>query len=388
MLVLDLAGIILLAASSDSRPVSNNYKERNENLTLLINYLKNFGYISMAIEEMPNLLSEETLINGIKMAQKFGGIEENGDPYDHDLQNLIRQKSINEYMDKGLDRETSRKYLLAAFDMWSKSGDINFYEADSKDSVDMLITHVNKHDAIELAHAWRPGPDNGGNVCFNAVKFIPKDDEHAKKIHGQYFATAVHEIGHALGIDHALSPSEIMYFAVSDRKGPSQRADAIHLENVLGPYINTKFPTYTEAPTDPMYALQPSDRDPPSACDTDIDAACVVKNKTYVFKRRWFWRFNFEGKVEGPPRKIFTLFKQFLPSETYIDAMAHDFHEPGGDRYFVFIGDHHYMMDFTFFSSQPNESVHLSESGIHVPKIDAAFHLLSKKEIKIFLFAG
>lgn len=63
-----------------------------------------------------------------------------------------------------------------------------------------------------LAHAYPPGPGLGGDVHFDAEELWIVDRERREE-NGEYdfYTVAMHEIGHALGLQHVDDPDSVMY---------------------------------------------------------------------------------------------------------------------------------------------------------------------------------
>ncbi|XP_053312063.1 collagenase 3-like [Spea bombifrons] len=85
-----------------------------------------------------------------------------------------------------------------------------------------------------LAHAFSPGKDIGGDVHFD------EDETWTMTADGSsLFTVAVHELGHALGLDHSSSPTALMfplykYVSLKDYSLPAE--DILGIQQLYGKY--------------------------------------------------------------------------------------------------------------------------------------------------------
>ncbi|EDS44790.1 matrix metalloproteinase-26 [Culex quinquefasciatus] len=109
---------------------------------------------------------------------------------------------------------TIRALIQQAFHEWSRVTNLDFVEVGDTDSADIELKFGGKHHQMwngqcsfeggnTLAHAYDP---QFGDVHFNTQYYFDEGNSL-----NDFLETAVHEIGHSLGLGHILSSASIMH---------------------------------------------------------------------------------------------------------------------------------------------------------------------------------
>lgn len=92
-------------------------------------------------------------------------------------------------------------------------------------------------DSDVIAHAFGPGEEIGGDGHFKeSIQWdfdsLYGDDPASGYV--SFFAVALHELGHSLGLSHSSIPDAVMYFSYSKATGMLSDDDAKGIQHIYG----------------------------------------------------------------------------------------------------------------------------------------------------------
>ncbi|NWH64188.1 MMP16 protein, partial [Geococcyx californianus] len=204
------------------------------------------------------------------------------------------------------------------------------------------------------------------------------------------FLVAVHELGHALGLEHSNDPTAIMapfyqYMETDNFKLPND--DLQGIQKIYGPPDRIPPPTRPLPTVPPHRSIPPADprkndrqpkppRQPngdkpsypgakPNICDGNFNTLAILRREMFVFKDQWFWRVRNNRVMDGYPMQI-TYFWRGLPPS--IDAV----YENNEGNFVFFKGNKFWVFkDTTLQPGYPHDLITLG-SGIPSHGIDSA----------------
>ncbi|KAM6194347.1 matrix metalloproteinase-24 [Sarcoramphus papa] len=396
-------------------------------------WLKTYGYLLPSDSQMSVLQSGKAVQSAVATMQQFYGIPVTGVldqttiewmkkprcgvPDHPHLRHSRRKKryaltgqkwrqkhitySVHNYTPKVGEIDT-RRAIRQAFDVWQRVTPLTFEEVpyheiknDRKEADIMIFFASGFHGDSSpfdgeggfLAHAYFPGPGIGGDTHFDSDE--PWTLGNSNHDGNDLFLVAVHELGHALGLEHSNDPSAIMapfyqYMETHNFKLPQD--DLQGIQKIYGPPVEPLEPT-RPLPTLPVRRIhstserkherQPRPPSPPlgdrpsppgtkpNICDGNFNTVALFRGEMFVFKDRWFWRLRNNRVQEGYPMQIEQFWKG-LPAK--IDAA----YERSDGKFVFFKGDKYWV--FKEVTAEPGYPHSLVELGSCLPRegIDTA----------------
>lgn len=256
-------------------------------------WLRQYGYLSQASRQMSTMQSSQILSKAISDMQRFYGLEVTGemnpatavamrwprcgvpDRKAEELDDSARKKRyaltgqqwnkdhitysiMNQQIPSSLGEELTYEAIRKAFDVWRRVTPLTFEElpainnSSQSELADILLLFASGFhgdmslfdgEGGSLAHAYYPGPGMGGDTHFDADEPWTLENHNPQGI--DLFLVAVHELGHALGLEHSDNPSAVMapfYQWVPSHNFSLHQDDVKGIQYIYGPPLMTDAP--------------------------------------------------------------------------------------------------------------------------------------------------
>lgn len=280
-------------------------------------WLRQYGYLSQASRQMSTMQSSQILSKAISDMQRFYGLEVTGEmnpatvmamrwprcgvpDRKTELDDGARKKRyaltgqqwnkdhitysiLNKQIPSSLGEDLTYEAIRKAFDVWRRVTPLTFEElptinnSSHSELADILLLFASGFhgdmslfdgEGGSLAHAYYPGPGMGGDTHFDADEPWTLENHNPQGI--DLFLVAVHELGHALGLEHSDNPSAVMapfYQWVPSHSFSLHEDDVKGIQHIYGPPLMTDAPaTSPQLPDDHTSvvptSLSPVEEDP------------------------------------------------------------------------------------------------------------------------------
>ncbi len=175
---------------------------------------------------------------------------------------------------ESLPFEVLEREAAAAFGVWERAADLSFHRVEDARKADIVIGAQGRPLGRAFANvAYAPGSQDGVRLIDQALVCFNPDHKWKVGFDGDINVydiryTLIHEIGHAVGLDHPGPEGQVMGFRYTEAFADLQPGDLRGIQQLYGPSAHAGELAATDS--------DPGRSESPAAADDDVEAPATL----------------------------------------------------------------------------------------------------------------